>query len=429
MERGKGETQPPSEEAVRDVVIIGAGPAGTSAANLLAHDGHDVLVLDKDEFPRFHIGESLLPCDLPVFERLGVEIDPARYLRKAGATFLDESATEEATFHFADGLPGTRDHAWQVERARFDRELADAAAARGAELRFGVHVREVEWSADHVEVRLGDGERIPARHVIDATGQHALLARRMRTMVPIRGFGVVADFAHFHDLTEEARDELEREGNILIFLRDQGWAWGIPLGDGRLSVGFVSREKVSGSPAERFAACVESSPRLRRLTAGASQSAPERIGNYAFLNRAAYGARYACLGDAAAFLDPVFSSGVSLAMVAAESLADILGPALREGREDDPELLGDHKARLEYAYEAFGTLIRSFYQHGLARNLLLHQDPDPEMLGGLVSMLAGDVWREDNLFQEILLASQRRRWRVSDVIAASSRSTSEVRVS
>lgn len=410
-------TSHPTGEATHDVIIVGAGPAGTSAANLLAARGHDVLVLDKDEFPRFHIGESLLPCDLPVFARLGIELDPARYLRKAGAVFLDEAAGQRGTFYFADGLPGTPDHAFQVERARFDEELAEVARARGASFRHGALVRDARMEPEGVEVELASGETLRARYLVDATGQQAWLGRKLRAIVPIRGFGVVADFAHFSGLSPEAAAELEDEGNILIFLREDGWAWAIPLGEGRLSVGFVSRDKQSAGPAERFASAMASSPELTRLTVGATQGQARRVGNYAFVNRAAYGARYACLGDSAAFLDPVFSSGVSLAMLAATSLADTLGPALEEGREHEPGLMSHHAARFEHAYEAFGTLIRSFYQRSLAYRVLLYQDPDPEILSGLISMLAGDVWREDNRFQSNLLGSARRRWRVSDVLA------------
>ena len=120
---------------LRDVIVVGGGPAGSTAANLLAHAGHDVLVLEKETFPRFHIGESLLPIDLPIFKRLGMEMPTDRYIRKDGAEFIDEVTGQTVTFAFDRALNGTPRHAYQVERAKFDHDLLRQAAARGAEVR------------------------------------------------------------------------------------------------------------------------------------------------------------------------------------------------------------------------------------------------------------------------------------------------------
>src|SRR3954451_24297729 len=172
---------------VHDVLIIGGGPAGSTAANLLALAGHDVLLLEKEVFPRFHIGESLLPIDLPIFERLGVHLDPTTFLRKDGAEFIDERTGQAATFLFSDGLPGTPPCAYQVDRARFDHLLLRQASARGVEVREGVRVDGVTFDDDAASITTG-GEILRARYLVDATGQDALLARANRTVEPLRGF-------------------------------------------------------------------------------------------------------------------------------------------------------------------------------------------------------------------------------------------------
>ena len=145
------------QQTPADVLIVGGGPAGSTAANLLAHDGHDVLVLEKEVFPRFHIGESLLPIDLPIFERLGMKLDTPGYLRKDGAEFIDERTRRAATFVFAEALDGTPQTAYQVERSRFNHLLLQQAEPRGGSVRYGVRVEEmvVEEATVRVETRRG----------------------------------------------------------------------------------------------------------------------------------------------------------------------------------------------------------------------------------------------------------------------------------
>jgi flavin-dependent dehydrogenase len=166
---------------VNDVLVIGAGPGGATAAALLARAGADVAVLDKERFPRFHIGESLLPCDLPIFARLGMDMVGQGFLRKGGAEFHDERTGERTCFLFSQGLPGTPDHAFQVERARFDAHVLDAAARAGARVELGVRVAGMEADDTGVTVHTSSGGR-RARYVIDATGQDALSGHAGRSI-------------------------------------------------------------------------------------------------------------------------------------------------------------------------------------------------------------------------------------------------------
>lgn len=390
----------------RDVVVIGAGPAGATAAGLLAQRGHDVLLLERDTFPRDHIGESLLPAELPVFEALGFDPGGAA-VPKAGADFLDERTGQLARFLFRDALPPAPGAAVQVERAGFDHRLAEHVRGLGVELRYGVRARAVHTDADEARVELEGGDTLHARFVVDATGRDRLMCRQLRAFERIDGLGVAAIWARFDGLRDEAVAELAVTGNITILILDKGWGWVIPLPNARLSVGFVSAERgvvSDGWFEERYAA----SPMLQRLTAGARRGPLERVGDYSFKNTRASGLRYGCIGDASAFLDPVFSSGVAFAMMGATELAQVLGAALSEGREHDPELLTGVEQKMQQAYDVFGALIHSFYHTNLVQNLFFYDDPDPTLRAGLISVLAGDVWRDDNAFQNMILRSARR---------------------
>lgn len=388
-----------------DVVIIGAGPGGSTAANLLAAAGHDVVVVERAVFPRFHVGESLLPADLPLLERLGVELDGRSFQFKGGAEFIDERSGDCVTYLFRDALDGTPDHAWQVERAVFDKLLADAATSRGAVIRYGETVSTVSFDDAAVKVETDAGS-LRARYLIDASGQDALLARELGAVEPIRDLGRAAVFAHYEGLHPEVQAELGAQGNVKVFMIEDGWIWAIPLVGGRLSVGVIKwRGKIDEALHER---AVAASPILRRLTRGTTRRPLRILGNFSFRNRRAVGPRYICIGDAACFLDPVFSSGISLAMLGAESVTDLLSCGLERGDEADPELMRPHIERMESAYGSFEQLIRRFYHSKMIHNLFFASEQDPELRRGLISVLAGDVWRDDNRFQALLTTSKRR---------------------
>jgi len=390
-----------------EVIIIGGGPAGSTTGALLARAGHSVLILEKERFPRFHVGESLLPAEMPVFDDLDFDVEKVPGLYKAGAEFIDESTGDSAEFPFAEGMEGTRGHAWQVERAPFDEALLRHAEKLGAEVREGVRVRRFEREGDEVVVET-ESETLRARFVIDATGRDRLGSKQARAYERIDGLGVAAVFGHFTELSDAACEALYERGNIKVLIQpEMGWAWVIPLAGRRVSVGFVSAKRGVIDEAY-FHARVAESPLLLELTEGATLGELTVVGDYSYRNTQPRGERWGSVGDAMYFLDPVFSSGVALAMASAEKVAEILSPALREGREGDPELLAPLEEHMKRPLEVFGAVVWSFYHTGMVRNLFFYDDPDPALRAGLISVLAGDVWREDNPFQKMILRSRRR---------------------
>ncbi len=365
-----------------------------------------VIVLEKEVFPRFHIGESLLPRTVPIMKRVGV--DPSCFLLKEGAEFIDESTGEAVGYPFRTALDGGPPTAFQVDRATFDHALATAAQKKGATVNFGEKALKVDVDDSGVTVeseRDGEQRTYRARYIIDATGQDAFFGRRGRTIASLGDFGKAAVFTHYHGVADRIR-EMFPTGNIKVLIIPNGWAWVIPLSGGTVSVGLVSRTQ--GFKKEWLEDLIASSPVIQFLSKGAERGPTRIIRNFSYKNRVPCGARYACIGDASAFLDPVFSSGVTLAMESAEQISELLVPALAEGREGAPELATSIYEHMRMGYVAMGSLIHSFYNRNLVRNIFFAPDPDPEFRAGLVSLLAGDMWREDNRFHQMLMSSSRR---------------------
>jgi flavin-dependent dehydrogenase len=386
-----------------DVIVVGAGPAGSTVSALLGKQGFRVLVLEKDEFPRFHIGESLLPAACKVQAMLGVEPAPELFNFKRGAQFIHEESGRHNGFDFNEALPGPPRFAYHVERAKFDTVLRDRALAHGAVIRHGVRVIGVEITDQEAVVRTSHGDE-RGRFLIDATGQDRLLATQQRSVEPFKDFGKAASFMHFEGLSERTLSEFGPHNDIRVMIVDDGWCWVIPLTQGRVSIGLVSRKK--GLAKEAVRDYVASSPMLSRWVEGAHATAPRMIGNFSYRNNKPSGARFACIGDSAAFIDPVFSSGVSLAMLGAVELAEHLVPALRDGTEASPTLTDATKADMQRAYDTFAALVFRFYNTRFVHNFILGAPSQGELRPGVTSVLAGDVLRNDNPFADMLLNSR-----------------------
>jgi len=394
-----------------DVIVVGAGPAGTCAATLLARAGLSVMVIERASFPRFMIGESLLPGCLEAFGRLEVDPGAAGYLRKSGARFVHEAGGRASRFGFDEGLDPSKGHAYHVDRATFDQWLAEVALQAGAHVHFGTAAVDTNVApggavADAVVVQLGDGRRVEGRYLLDATGSRAWLGRRLRAIEPRHDLGRAGVHVRYTGLGTAARAELEPSGDIIIFLYGPGaWGWAIPLAGGELSVGTVS--STAAPDVELYASTAGQSPLIGRLVRGASRGPVTACGNFSFKNRTPFGPRWYALGDAAGFLDPLFSSGATLAMLSGVWAADRLVEGLAAGDEADPRLMAGVHARVDVGYRCFERLVQRFYHGTLGANMLLASDPPPEIRRGLVSVLGADLWRDDNAFQRMLLSPAR----------------------
>lgn len=382
-----------------DVAVIGGGPAGSTAAALLARRGYRVIVLEKAHHPRFHIGESLLPMNLPLFERLGVH-DKVKALGvcKRGADF--EAANERGynTFAFDRALGNSPPHAYQVWRQDFDRMLFEHARGCGALTREGHEVVGIEQPGARdaqLQVHTDDGGRyqIHARYLVDASGRDTFLAakKRLRRKNPLHQSAAI--FGHFRGA--EARSGVDA-GNVSMYRFEHGWMWMIPLPDGVMSVGAVCwpdyLKQRKGRPREFLFETLRQNPALWRRLHGAELIGDEvRVtGNYSYDAARIGGPGWLLIGDAFAFLDPVFSTGVYLAMSSAEQAAAVVDAALRE---PSVELAQQRRLerRLRIGMERFSFFIYRFNNPVMKR---MFRAPSNRLRieQGVISMLAGDIF-------------------------------------
>lgn len=382
-----------------DVIVAGGGPAGSTAATLLAQHGHRVLLLEKGRHPRFHIGESMLPYSEPVVRRLGLDWHEGNVF-KSGAVFIDEAQGQEMFFQ----LSGEH-RAVQLERSTFDTLLFDNARRHGVETRQECPVTGVECSQDAIRVTTPEGP-FRARYLVDATGRSALMGRAARTLERLTTLGRFALYSHFGPVQGPLAEELYATGNIWVLVVDIGWWWVIPLAGKRVSVGLVvGGKKPTGTSAERlYQQYLNASPRLSKLLEGAPQLWPLRSeANFSYLNHHRYGQRFISVGDAAGFLDPVFSSGVFLALTGAARAADRIHQGLAAGCEADPDLHrpDDHNHAL--GFNTMYAFVERFYQSDLVHNVFFEAHRDAEIKQAIAELLAGNLWQEANPWQETLL--------------------------
>lgn len=378
-----------------DVIVIGGGPAGSTAAARLAALGRRVRLFEKERFPRFHIGESLLPCSMPLFEALGVmpALRAADFLPKYGAEFVTADGALKRRYAFADGLLGGAPSAFEVDRAAFDNVLLEHAASAGVEVEQATQVvrfRSDLASGVEVTVRGPDGKERTERaaFLVDATGQGALLAARLglRRMEPgLRNFAV---FSHYEGA---GREQGLREGDISVVLVDEGWWWVIPLRGDRTSLGFVARAQSLGGrkPDEAFLnERLRESSYLRERFAAARRVADVRtISDWSYKADTLAGDRWLMVGDAGAFIDPVFSTGVFLGMTSAFEAAERIDAALARGRFERAFFV-PFERRMQKLYATYTSFVKGFYTREFTE-LLLHPTDRCELRQAVTSLLAG----------------------------------------
>jgi len=376
--------------------IIGGGPGGAVAAATLARRGHDVHIFEGERFPRFHIGESLLPCNLPIYEDLGItrEVFAAHaYQPKLAAHFEHVASGRTARFPFADGLPGDPTSMYQVERARFDALLLDTALRHGAHLHCPVTVERVDLATRTIH-HAGGAERVD--FVIDASGRETLLAKQLGLLDRANDLRRAAVFGHVGHLPLAPGAEA---GDITIAKADAGWCWQIPLKPGKWSVGMVLKREVitaGGTPEAIFRRHLDLFPTVRERLAGQIPAPVRSIPNISYRVRERLGSGWALLGDAGGFIDPIFSSGVLLATRAGWRLGNALHA---HGADGD---LSEWKRATDHDLTTFFAFIRLWYDGHFIDNLFFSDLREPSIYRGIISLLAGNTTSPDNTFLALL---------------------------
>ena len=385
-----------------DVLIVGAGPAGAVAAGFLRQQGRRVLVLEREQFPRFSIGESLLPQSMEYIEAAGMlqDVVEAGFQYKNGAAFA--WGDKYTAFDFRDKFSKGWATTYQVQRATFDKVLADAAARMGAEIRYQHEVTAIDLDGDKPVVTARDaaGEvyQVEARFVLDASGFGRTLPRLLQletpSNFPVRG----AIFTHVCDNIPQGGTFDRQKIRVTVHpKRPDVWFWTIPFSNGRCSIGIVAEQaflaQYTGTENERLRAILAEEPGLSHLLKDAEWDTPARqIVGYSANVKSLWGKGFALLGNAGEFLDPVFSSGVTIAFKSASLATQCLA---REFAGETVDWQADYAVPLKAGVDTFRAFVDAWYAGGFQK-IIFHERHTPDIRRMISAILAGYAWDQTN---------------------------------
>jgi flavin-dependent dehydrogenase len=390
-----------------DVLVVGGGPAGSTVASLLAEKGKHVIVLEKERFPRFHIGESLLPLNLPLFDRLGVAEDIRRIgIYKPGAEVISDAHERATTFLFANNPNLPIKYSYHVRRADFDKLLLDNSRRLGATVLEQVRVTDVEFGDEgRIAVRARDASGrasifVP-RFLVDASGRDTLIASRLGLKRIDKRNNTAAVFGHFRNVVRRVGDV---EGMITMHLLEHGWCWMIPLPDDVMSVGLVGtraffRAKtgdLDGFFARAIAMCPSAAERMATAKPIGSLVT---AANYSYRSQRIAGNGYLLVGDAFAFIDPLFASGVMMAMSSAAFAAEAVDTWFGDRRRGE-RLMRAYDRKARRGLNTLSWLIHRI-NTPLLRDIFMARIDLFDIRNGLLAILAGDFYETPRLFSPL----------------------------
>ncbi len=385
-----------------DVLVIGAGPSGTVAAAILKNNGIDVRIIEKEVFPRFVIGESLLPHCMENLKEAGLleAIEQKNFQQKFGAKFVRNE--QIADFDFSNQFTEGWNYTWQVKRAEFDLALANEVQKKGVPIDFktmvtAVNIRENGSSETTVLHADGGVGTIEAKFIVDASGYGRVLPRLLDLDIPSDFPARTAFFTHLKD--KKRPTGVDGDRITIITYSNEVWLWVIPFSDGTSSVGVVGRseliEKYEGSLASQYISWLQDVPCLEgRFEEENILFEPKKIAGYSSSVKKLYGKGFALTGNSTEFLDPVFSSGVTLATESAATAAKLIAREMKGEQVDWEE---EYAAHLRRGVDVFRTFVSTWYD-GSLQKIIYTNESNHEMKRQICSVLAGYVWDQSNPF-------------------------------